>query len=131
MPAKNTCPFCNLAGEEILVEKSRVVALVDPYPVTSGHALVIPKRHVTRLSDLDEREILQIFECVTVLQSTLSTADGFNVGFNQGRAAGQSIPHLHCHVIPREEGDVDNPQGGVRAVIPKRQHYSQSRHPKP
>ncbi len=118
------CPFCSLEGENILRETPLAVALEDPFPVAPGHALVIPRRHVTRLGELDEKELLQIFDCVTQLQAERSDAHGFNVGFNQGRAAGQSIPHLHCHVIPRTAGDVENPQGGVRSVIPARQHYS-------
>lgn len=121
------CPFCRLSRRvEIICETATCVAFYDGYPVSPGHALIIPKRHVASYFDLTnhEREAMNV-----VLQYVRQKIDerfhpnGYNVGINIGEAAGQSVFHCHMHVIPRYKGDVPNPKGGVRGVIPQKQKY--------
>jgi ATP adenylyltransferase len=100
--------------------------LLDSYPVANGHALVIPKRHVATIWDLAAKEYADVFDLVRQVKEILQNQynpQGFNVGVNSGEAAGQSVPHAHIHVIPRYVGDVPNPRGGVRNVIPGRGNY--------
>ena len=97
------------------------------YPVSSQHCLIIPKRHVKDYFDLSEEEVLgcdQLIKKIKIkVENNDKTIKGFNIGINSGKEAGQSIMHCHIHLIPRREGDVQNPQGGVRGVIPSKQHY--------
>jgi len=119
------CIFCNL-DREILVESSSSLAFFDNYPVSKGHALAVPKRHVDSIWDLSEIEYLNCFLVVRQLEAILSerfSPNGFNIGVNCGEAAGQSVLHAHIHVIPRYKGDVPNPRGGVRHVIPSKGFY--------
>ena len=98
----------------------------DTYAVSPGHTLVIPKRHVASFFDLTPEEINACMELITEERKLLDVEfkpDGYNIGVNIGPAAGQSILHVHIHIIPRYEGDVENPQGGVRHVIAKNAHY--------
>jgi len=119
------CLFCDLERDPI-IENDYAVAVYDSYPVSAGHALVIPKRHATTIFDLSEDEYTGCFELVKslkfVLQEKHSTS-AFNIGANCGEVAGQTIQHAHIHVIPRYEGDVDDPRGGVRHVIPSKAYY--------
>jgi superfamily II DNA or RNA helicase/diadenosine tetraphosphate (Ap4A) HIT family hydrolase len=122
------CPFCDLADRPLLYAGPLVAALLDAYPVAPGHALVIPTRHVETYFELTADEQLAIWTAVTavkaLLDATLSPApDGYNIGFNVHAAAGQTVPHAHVHVIPRYRGDVPNPRGGVRWVIPHKADY--------
>lgn len=98
------------------------MAIRDGFPVSQGHSLIIPKRHVSRFSELTPQENSEIVGLIGVTQNTMNP-DGFNVGFNEGVAAGQTVPHFHIHVIPRYTGDVVNPRGGVRWVIPSKADY--------
>lgn len=127
--SESECPFCAPESErELLTESAQVYAIRDKYPVNEGHALVIPKRHVANYFDLSDREQTACWMLVNRTQELLRERfgpDGFNVGINTGSAAGQTIEHAHIHVIPRYEGDVDNPTGGVRNVIPERGDYTQ------
>lgn len=128
-PLEAACLFCNIPVEQkIMAESQLALAFLDRYPVSSGHTLIIPKRHVASYFELEGSELKQInelcFLCKDILHSQYHP-DGFNVGFNVGRAAGQSIFHCHMHLIPRFRGDVANPCGGVRAVIPDRQNYGE------
>ena len=121
------CPFCKLNPKvEIISETASAVAFLDGYPVSKGHTLIIPKRHVADYFDLtvhEQRALwLLVNRCKQILSSRFSP-DGFNVGINVGQAAGQSVFHVHIHLIPRYKGDVENPKGGVRGVIPKKQKY--------
>jgi len=119
------CIFCH-PEREILVESGRSLAFLDSYPVSRGHALVVPKRHVDTIWDLSESEFADCFLSVRRLKAILDaryTPDGYNVGANCGEAAGQSVWHAHIHVIPRFKGDVPNPRGGVRNVIPLKGAY--------
>lgn len=117
------CPFC----ARVTPLTGNAFVFMDEYPVTRGHALVVPRRHVEHYFDCTDDEKSAIWACVDALHAQLKTLyapDGFNVGFNAGAAAGQTVPHVHVHVIPRYVGDVEDPRGGVRGVIPARRHYS-------
>ena len=127
MDPNNPCLFCNTNIKEYLIENDLAFATFDSYPVSKNHLLVIPKRHVENYFDLSNDEILACNEIIKLSKKKLEKDDqtikGFNLGSNNGKAAGQSINHCHIHMIPRRLGDVDNPQGGVRAVISSKQHY--------
>ena len=122
-----TCIFCNPILSEIVLDDVLVYARKDKYPVTSMHTLIIPKRHVESYFLLDHSEINAVHKILRVMKEKIEMKDesvsAFNIGINSGADAGQSIAHLHIHLIPRRKGDVDNPQGGVRGVIPRKQHY--------
>ena len=123
----NPCIFCSIRKNELIFEYSLAYASKDSYPVTKFHSLVVPKSCIKKYIDLNDKEILACDDLIKKLQQKItsedSTVKGFNVGTNSGKVAGQSIFHCHIHVIPRREGDVENPQGGVRSVIPSKQHY--------
>lgn len=123
----NKCPFCKVEKErEIIAESFRSIAFFDGFPVSLGHALIIPKRHVASFFDLTNEEQLDMLNLVNMVKSIIDekyNPDGYNVGVNVGEAAGQSIFHVHMHLIPRYKGDVPNPRGGVRGVIPSKQNY--------
>lgn len=122
-----TCPFCRLSRRvEIICETATCVAFYDGYPVSPGHALIIPKRHVANYFDLTnhEREAMNVvLQYVKQKVDERFHPDGYNVGININEAAGQSVFHCHMHLIPRYKGDVPNPKGGVRGVIPSKQKY--------
>ncbi len=110
----------------MLSEIATAVAFFDGYPVSKGHTLIIPKRHVENYFDLTTHEQRALWLLVNRCKKLLTERfhpDGFNVGINVGEAAGQSIFHVHIHLIPRYNGDVENPKGGVRGVIPGKQKY--------
>lgn len=121
------CPFCQLAPSRLVGENELAVAFHDAYPVTELHTLVIPKRHVADYFDLfqPERNAMQALmeEQRRFILAADSLVTGFNIGINAGKDAGQTIFHCHMHLIPRRSGDVANPRGGVRGVIPSRQQY--------
>ena len=120
--------FGIIEHERILNEDDLWIVVKDRYPISPGHTLVIAKRVVARFADLTkeekERLVTWVDWCIEHLQLTLDPKpDGFNVGLNDGAAAGQTIPQLHVHVIPRYNGDVPDPQGGIRHVIPEKARY--------
>ena len=121
------CVFCSLPGESKVVEGKLCFAFLDDFPVSPYHALIVPKRHVENFFDLSAAEAAEIFKIAGRLKSALmklsNPPTGFNVGVNVGRAAGQSVSHVHMHFIPRWPGDSDSPRGGVRAVIQHRKDY--------
>ena len=123
----NPCLFCTTKNNDIIEENKFAFATLDSYPVSSQHCLIIPKRHVKDYFDLSEEEVLgcdQLIKKIKIkIENNDKTIKGFNIGINSGKEAGQSIMHCHIHLIPRREGDVQNPQGGVRGVIPSKQHY--------
>jgi diadenosine tetraphosphate (Ap4A) HIT family hydrolase len=123
----NPCIFCNEKKNNIIDENDHAYASYDPYPVSKKHCLIVPKRHVKNYFDLSEKEILACNQLIKSMKIKIEEKDksvkGFNIGTNSGKAAGQSIMHCHVHLIPRREGDVKNPQGGVRSVIPLKQYY--------
>lgn len=122
-----TCPFCRLSRRvEVICETATCVAFYDGYPVSPGHALIIPKRHVASYFDLTnhEREAMNVMlQYVKQKVDERYHPDGYNIGINVNEAAGQSVFHVHMHLIPRYKGDVENPKGGVRGVIPNKQNY--------
>jgi diadenosine tetraphosphate (Ap4A) HIT family hydrolase len=153
------CVFCEpdeLASASTIEKYEKFTLRLDPNPVSFGHILVIPNRHVEKFDELDEDELLNLGEAVTkskklaeeksrikekysdisevkdlnsnrMIDSIIrekEDPEGFNIGLNEGKAAGQTIDHLHIHVIPRYEGDVENPEGGIRNVIPERADYT-------
>lgn len=118
------CRFC--APKSVVLENEWAYVRHDGYPVSPGHLLVITFRHVADYFNTTERERIAILELVHEARDYLLTThspDAFNVGVNCGAAAGQSVPHVHVHVIPRYQGDMEDPRGGVRGVIPGKQKY--------
>jgi len=128
--AQNGCLFCAPDQDrELVTESATVYAILDKFPVSKGHTLIIPKQHVTDYFDLTERTKTAcwlVVDRVKMLLAQRYNPDGFNVGINIGSAAGQTIPHVHIHVIPRYEGDVENPTGGIRGIIPGKGDYSKN-----
>ncbi|MCK9581511.1 MAG: HIT domain-containing protein [Methanoregula sp.] len=114
------CPFCHPPNEEIVAGNALCFAIRDRFPVTEGHLLIIPFRHTPDYFSLTPEEKLAITdlieECRKISDEKLQPA-GYNIGYNIGTAAGQTVMHCHCHFIPRYRGDTDNPRGGVRRVV--------------
>ena len=123
----NPCLFCNTNNKEYVFENDLAFSTFDSYPVSEFHLLIIPKRHIKNYFELSDDEITACNKIVLLSKNKIEQMDqsikGFNIGINCGKAAGQTIMHCHIHLIPRREGDVENPQGGVRGVIPSMQHY--------
>ena len=121
-----TCSFCNPISDEIVAKNDLCYARWDRYPVSKGHLLVIPFRHTADYFSLtiEERQSLLtlIDECKEMIEKNFQPA-GYNIGFNVGLAAGQTVMHCHCHMIPRYIGDVPDPRGGVRGVVPGKRGY--------
>ncbi len=121
------CPFCAPEAErELLTESATAYAILDKYPVSAGHALIIPKKHLSSYFDLSTHTKTACWLMVDRVRMLLAERfhpDGFNVGINVGATAGQTVPHVHIHLIPRYENDVENPTGGVRHVIPEKGNY--------
>jgi diadenosine tetraphosphate (Ap4A) HIT family hydrolase len=123
---KTECPFCNLAEERIWVQTDSAIAFLDNFPVSLGHTLVIPADHIGALMELPENDLKEIWELVAHVRKMLIEKyhpDGFNIGVNEGFAAGQTVPHAHIHIIPRFNGDVADPRGGIRWVKPEKAKY--------
>ena len=121
----NPCLFCKDA-KGVSLENELAYSARDSYAVSPGHTVVIPKRHVASFFDLTQEEVVACMALVNEEKKLIDhefNPDGYNVGVNVGSSAGQSIFHVHIHVIPRYKGDVENPQGGVRHVITKKAHY--------
>jgi diadenosine tetraphosphate (Ap4A) HIT family hydrolase len=124
------CPFCTLAPARLLLRNARAVALLDAYPVTPGHTLVIPTRHVPSFFDTTPEERASLLELLGAAKVRIESEfrpAGYNIGINDGSAAGQTVDHLHIHLIPRYPGDCPDPRGGVRWVLPERADYWTSR----
>ena len=123
----NPCLFCNSKISGLAHENDLAYASYDTYPVSELHCLIIPKRHVINYFELTDEELVACNDLIKVIKEEILIKDknvkAFNIGTNVGKIAGQSIMHCHIHLIPRREGDVENPQGGVRSVIPLKQHY--------
>ncbi len=120
------CPFCTLPADRIVDENKHALWIYDGFPVSSGHSLIIPKRHVGSFFDATQEERLSMFELLDKAKLAVAEAHhphGFNIGINDGVAAGQTVPHLHLHLIPRFAGDVNDPRGGIRWVIPEKADY--------
>ena len=123
----NPCLFCNSKVSGVVHENDLAYTSYDTYPVSDQHCLIIPKRHVADYFELSNDEVIACNDLIKIIKKEILDNDqsvkAFNIGTNAGKLAGQSIMHCHIHLIPSREGDVDNPQGGVRSVIPKKQHY--------
>jgi diadenosine tetraphosphate (Ap4A) HIT family hydrolase len=122
MASPGSCPFCDL-GSRVVAENALAAALRDKEPASRGHTLVVPKRHCPSFFDLTSEEVGACFALLSSERAKLVSElrpDGFNLGVNDGAAAGQSIQHTHWHLIPRYRGDHPDPRGGVRHVIPTR-----------
>lgn len=120
------CPFCNLPASRILGGDELALIASDGFPVTPGHALIIPRRHVGSFFDTTAAErtsLLQLLDRAKALIDAEFDPDAFNIGINDGRAAGQTVPHLHIYLIPRHAGDSADPRGGVRWVLPEKAKY--------
>jgi diadenosine tetraphosphate (Ap4A) HIT family hydrolase len=120
------CPFCTIDPTRIWIEREHAIAVRDAFPVADGHILVVPRKHVSSIYELEMHEQQAVWELVGKVRERLLAElkpDGFNIGFNDGLAAGQTVPHAHVHIIPRREGDVPDPRGGIRWVIAENAPY--------
>ena len=129
-PAGAGCPFCPPATP-VVASNGSAFAIRDAFPVNVGHTLILPRRHFSSWFDASAEKRQAILELVNRVKHALDSEfapAGYNVGINDGEAAGQTVMHLHVHLIPRYAGDVDDPAGGVRFVIPERGNYRRSRH---
>lgn len=121
-----TCLFCTLPESRIVARTSRALVVRDGFPISPGHTLVIPVRHIGSFFEIDDDERRELLELLAEQKRILDTEyrpDGFNIGINDGAAAGQTVPHLHIHLIPRFKGDRPDPRGGVRWIIPEKADY--------
>ena len=124
--AQKPCPFCAPPADQILLEGTEARVLWDTHPVSPGHVLVVPRRHVGSFfqsTPAEREEMLRLADEAHRILAQKHAPDGFNLGINDGPAAGQSVPHLHLHMIPRYRGDVPDPRGGVRWIIAERAKY--------
>ena len=122
----NHCPFCSFPENKVLIQNDLALVVPDGFPVSQGHALIIPKRHMASFFDLTRAERTAVFDLVTQAKTQLQNEfnpAGFNIGINDGVAAGQTIHHLHIHLIPRYVGDTPDPRGGVRWIFPDKAVY--------
>ena len=121
------CLFCTLKNSEKNIIHGESYSILDGYPVTPGHTLVVPMAHKQDFFDLTDDELFNINSVIRMIRDMLTAGDpsirGFNIGWNCGEVAGQTVMHAHCHIIPRRYGDMENPRGGVRGVIPEMQKY--------
>ena len=120
------CPFCEPDDDRIIWKDENVYVIRDLYPVSPSHTLIIPYRHFASIFEATEDELRSIARALQERKLQLErslAADGYNIGVNEGTAAGQTIPHVHIHLIPRFERDVDDPRGGIRGVIPEKKIY--------
>jgi diadenosine tetraphosphate (Ap4A) HIT family hydrolase len=120
------CLFCRVPAEQILIERPLALAARDSYPVSKGHTLIIPRRHVASFFETTEEERLAMMKLLDEARTLLDREhrpDGYNIGVNSGAAAGQTVMHVHMHLIPRYAGDRPDPRGGVRWVLPEKAAY--------
>jgi len=125
-----SCPFCHLDPSSVICSNRHAVAVWDGFPVTPGHSLIIPKRHIVSFFEATPEEQAALFEILGEIRSRLIAErrpDGFNFGVNDGAAAGQTVMHLHIHLIPRYLGDTADPRGGVRWIMPEKAPYWKNR----
>lgn len=126
MTTMKPCPFCTLPTTRIIDASVYGLVVRDGFPVSPGHTLIIPRRHIGSFFDLlpEERDdLLKLLDSAKKTVDTKFAPAGYNIGINDGAAAGQTVPHLHIHLIPRYDGDREDPRGGVRWVIPAKADY--------
>jgi len=124
--SQSDCPFCNPDPARVFLQAELIVGLWDGFPVAAGHALLVTRRHVASWFDATASEQQALTDAIQTVRHEIlrrHAPDGFNIGVNVGEAAGQTVPHLHVHVIPRYRGDIPDPRGGIRHVIPGRGNY--------
>jgi diadenosine tetraphosphate (Ap4A) HIT family hydrolase len=122
----NTCPFCNPDKSRRLTTNDHAIAIYDGFPITLGHTLIIPKRHISSFFEASREEQAALLDLLAEMRQRLleeRNPDGFNIGINDGAAAGQTVMHLHIHLIPRYSGDMPDPRGGVRWIFPDKADY--------
>ena len=123
----NDCFFCkSIEKADFQLENDLAIARLDDFPVNKGHLEIIPKRHIKDWWETTQEEKIAIFELLEIAKKMIDEKyhpDGYNIGMNLGETAGQSVMHLHIHLIPRYQGDVENPRGGIRGIIPSKQNY--------
>ena len=120
------CFFCNLDPSRIFIHNKHCIVIRDGFPISPGHTLVIPRRHVGSFFDLSAEERQALMALLDSAKQSLDAVyrpDAYNIGMNDGPAAGQTVPHVHVHLIPRYEGDRDDPRGGVRWIMPDKAKY--------
>jgi len=120
------CPFCSLPTARSVLESDHAVVIRDGFPISPGHTLIIPRRHVSSFFAVTDAERDDLMSLLAVARAELEREyrpAGYNIGINDGAAAGQTVPHLHIHLIPRYDGDRDDPRGGVRWVLPDKAAY--------
>ena len=127
----NPCLFCNIKESGFSHENKLAYASYDTYPISNFHCLIIPKRHMRDYFELTNAEIIACNDLVKIIKEEIlqkdPTVEAFNFGTNAGKISGQTIMHCHLHLIPRRKSDVENPQGGVRSVNPKKQYYKRKK----
>ncbi len=122
----NDCPFCTLPTDRIISESDYTLTIRDGFPVSEGHTLIIPKRHIQSFFELQAIEKAAVLQALDEAKEALDkefSPDGYNIGINDGEAAGQTVMHLHVHLIPRYKGDTEDPRGGVRWIFPEKAKY--------
>jgi diadenosine tetraphosphate (Ap4A) HIT family hydrolase len=120
------CPFCFLPAERLVQASEFALVMRDGFPISPGHTLIIPKRHVASFFEITDAERIDLMSLLAAARDDLDRQfrpAGYNIGINDGAAAGQTVPHLHIHLIPRYEGDRPDPRGGVRWVLPDKAAY--------
>jgi diadenosine tetraphosphate (Ap4A) HIT family hydrolase len=126
----STCPFCTLKTNRIFTLNAHALAILDGFPISPGHALIIPKRHIASLFEATREERESLFDLMEQVKTKLHekyNPDGYNIGINDGAVAGQTVMHLHIHLIPRFVGDQPDPRGGVRWIFPEKADYWSNR----
>lgn len=120
------CPFCTLPASRTVIADAHAIVIRDGFPISPGHTLVIPRRHIGSFFETTADERASLLSLLDEAQRALAAElnpDGWNIGINDGTAAGQTVPHLHIHLIPRYAGDSTDPRGGVRWVMPEKADY--------
>jgi diadenosine tetraphosphate (Ap4A) HIT family hydrolase len=120
------CAFCTLHAERVIDSNHYCIVIRDGFPISPGHTLIIPKRHIGSFFELkaeERQDLLNLLEVAKKILDIEFHPNGYNIGINDGPAAGQTVPHLHLHLIPRYLGDLPDPRGGVRWVIPEKADY--------
>lgn len=126
MTTPETCPFCSIPDDRIVSRLGTAFAIRDAFPVSPGHTLIIPRRHIGSLFGIPGSDLLDLLQLLAQTKAALDREfqpDGYNIGVNDGAAAGQTVPHLHIHLIPRYQGDQPDPRGGVRCIFPDKADY--------
>lgn len=126
MKTESPCPFCVREADRVLAEDDLTVVYKDGFPISPGHTLIVPKRHVATLFEVtgaEQQALLKALHRAKAILDETHHPDGYNIGINHGQAGGQTVFHLHIHLIPRFKGDREDPRGGVRWVLPEMARY--------